>query len=453
MGEHRPAGLFADGSAHPPRVAQLLVPAQLGHPARQRVQREPALSGDDAAVLDAHDHARSPLCDRHDVRGRERPDLRQALELGADARPLLAAERDCDRVRHPLGVRLEVLHRGPDRVRRDADGLGQPDLDRHDAARLAQAGRGELGGDRVDEDAGPLLEPGDERGARQHVDVPVELTGAPVRRRGSEDHVVGGVAEQRRSRAASASRNEIATTRTSASVASSNAGPGGSMGDPHAVGHERCERAPRRGRAVDDDQFVAAARRRARGPPGPWSRGARPRRRPRAAPGPARPPARGDGRSRHRPPCRGSRTPGRMRARQRGGAAPGRGSPSGPPCAASSVGCRRMCRGQGRGSTTSWRRHASRRAARRSRWARRRAARLGGTDDREEVRNDADPPALGLGRARAGAMHLGRGHLLPARAERAVVGLTVERRRSIGKVKGRAARSTATITVRPLIAS
>ncbi len=222
VGEDRPAGLLADGSAHPPRVAQLLVPAQLGHPAGERVQREPALSGDDAAVLDAHHHARSPLGDRHDVRGRERPHLGQALELGADARPLLAAERDRDRVRHPLGVRLEVLHRGPDRVRRDADGLGQPDLDRHDALASRRRAAAELGGDRVDEDAGPLLEPGDERGARQHVRVPVELARAPARRRGADHHVVRARHRARAWRGASASRNEIATTRTSASVASSN---------------------------------------------------------------------------------------------------------------------------------------------------------------------------------------------------------------------------------------
>ena len=208
----------------------------------------------------------SPLGDGHHVGRRERADAGEALELGADAGALLGAERDRHRVGHPLGVRLDVLHRGPHRVGRHADRRAEADLDASSARAASRSCAAACsGGTMFTRMPVPSSKPGDD--ARCAGSTSTYQWNSPAgasRRRGAHDHVVGDVAEQRvrARRARRAARR--ATTPTSASVASSKRARVERWATRIPYGRPDGERAPRRRRAVDHHEPVAAARRRAR---------------------------------------------------------------------------------------------------------------------------------------------------------------------------------------------
>src|SRR4029079_10990619 len=111
--EHRLRRALTDGTAHPPREAQHLFPAE-GGPIVSGLQREAAGARDDARVLDAHRAPWGPLGDDEDVVVPERSYLREAGKARADAVVLVSEERDLHRVAHPLWMRGDVLDGAPD---------------------------------------------------------------------------------------------------------------------------------------------------------------------------------------------------------------------------------------------------------------------------------------------------------------------------------------------------
>ena len=130
--EHRPAELLAGHAAQPPREREPLLPAEVGGVAAgERAQPELARAGDRAPVLDAHRAPRLPSRHHEVVGGVERADACHAVERGADAGVLLAAEGDRLGVEHPLGVRLDALDRAPHLVGGRGDGGADVDGDAH----------------------------------------------------------------------------------------------------------------------------------------------------------------------------------------------------------------------------------------------------------------------------------------------------------------------------------
>ena len=131
------------------------------HAARERAEAELADAGDRAAVLDAHRRPRLPPRHHEPVGGVQRPDARQAVELGADALVLLAAERDAARRR--ASTRCGSRCARP-RATRSSGGRGDRRADVDGDAHRASTSRSTLGRllgrHGVHEDAGRLLEAG-----------------------------------------------------------------------------------------------------------------------------------------------------------------------------------------------------------------------------------------------------------------------------------------------------
>src|SRR4051794_34777728 len=92
-------------------------------------------------MLDAHHLAGFPIGDRHHVRGGQRTDPREALELGADARLRLRTEHDGYRVGHPLHMAVDVLHLGPHQLGSGPDSGAQVDRETHEATAAGSTSR------------------------------------------------------------------------------------------------------------------------------------------------------------------------------------------------------------------------------------------------------------------------------------------------------------------------
>ncbi len=101
-----------DGTAHPPREAQLLFPGETSLAVFTLLQREHATAAHDPYVADAHCLSGFPNRDGHDIAGAKRPNLGHAHKLGADSLALSAQKINRFRVSHPFHVafyRFEIV--------------------------------------------------------------------------------------------------------------------------------------------------------------------------------------------------------------------------------------------------------------------------------------------------------------------------------------------------------